>query len=108
MPKSSTVNRRDFLSVFYKTIDDLDGLRMSPDLRMKVESKRKILNVICTLQMLHDLLNLNDIDPIDSVQRIQNNADTNDSDDTDDTDNTVDTDSIDSNVFLKDCGCCKT
>lgn len=101
MPKSSTLNRRDFLSVFYKTIDDLDGLRVSPDLRMKVESKRKILNVICTLQMLHDLLNLNDIDPID-------NADTNDSDDTDDTDNTVNTDSIDSNVFLKDCGCCKT
>jgi len=117
MPKSSTLNRRDFMSVFYKTIDDLDGLRVSPDLQMKVESKRKILNVICTLQMLHDLLNLNDIDnvtkaihPIDCIHidGIQNNADTNDSDDTDDTDNTVDTDSIDSNVFLEDCGCCKT
>ena len=94
--RTSTLDRRDFLSVFHKTIDDLDGLRVSDDFKMKIESKRKILNVICTLQMLHDLLNLNDIDPM-------NNADTVNIDMPD----TVDSDSIDSNVFLKDCGCCK-
>ena len=94
MPNSSKLNRRDFLSVFYKTIDDLDGLRVSPDLQMKVESKRKILNVICTLQMLHDLLKLNDIEGVEGVEMTT-------------TDDTVETDSLDSNVFVQDCGCCK-
>ena len=98
MPNSSKLNRRDFLTVFYKTIDDLDELRVSPDLQMKVESKRRILNVICTLQMLHDLLKLNDIDCIERVEMT-------DTDDT--TDGTVETDSLDSNVFVQDCGCCK-
>ena len=98
MPNSSKLNRRDFLTVFYKTIDDLDELRVSPDLQMKVESKRRILNVICTLQMLHDLLKLNDIEGVEGVE-------TTDTDDT--TDDTVETDSLDSNVFVQDCGCCK-
>lgn len=104
MPNSSKLNRRDFLTVFYKTIDDLDELRVSPDLQMKVESKRRILNVICTLQMLHDLLKLNDIDcirRIDCIERVEMT----DTDDT--TDDTVETDSLDSNVFVQDCGCCK-
>ena len=98
MPNSSKLNRRDFLTVFYKTIDDLDELRVSPDLQMKLEPKRRVLYVICTLQMLHDLLKLNDIEGVEGVE-------TTDTDDT--TDDTVETDSLDSNVFVQDCGCCK-